>query len=185
VQAQQRHLPEVTGERVRTGVLDPGPVQVPTQIGEQPSGRRVVLHATAFADRFRVGLAQRRRPGQPAEQGPHLCGIQRRRGQVTLLQRVECLDARQLAQPGQAELVHPEPGLRRGHPPGQSTVRPSVRICSQVTLVVETAEPAAGDLLAGASGDQAVLGARERAGPGGVVGHRLGRPGAAPGVFVP
>jgi hypothetical protein len=102
-----------------------------------------------------------------------------------LLQRVERLDAHQLAQPGQAELVPPEPGLRRGHPRGQSTVRPSVRICSQVTVVVEAAEPAAADVLAGAPGHQAVLGARERAGPGGEVRHGLGRPGAAPGVFVP
>ena len=63
------------------------------------------------------------RPGQPAEQDPHLRRIDRQRGQVTLLQRVEHLDAHQLGQPGQAELVDPEPRLRRGHPPGQSTVR--------------------------------------------------------------
>jgi len=101
------------------------------------------------------------------------------------LQPVEHLDAEQLAQPGQAELVHPEQGRLRGHPPGQPIGGSGGRIGSQVTVVVETAQAAAGDVLAGAAGDKAVLGARQRVGLGGEVRHGLGRPGAAPGVFVP
>ena len=156
-----------------------------TQVPEQSGGRGVVNGAAALADGRRVGVPQRSGPGQAGQQDPHLGGIHRRRGQVTALQRVEHLDAEQLGQPGQAELVHPEQGPLRGHPRGQSIGRPPVRIGSQVTLVVETAEPAAGELLAGAAGDQAVLGTPERVGPGGEVRHGLGRPGPAPGVFVP
>jgi hypothetical protein len=46
----------------------------------------------------------------------HLGGVQWRRGLVTVLQPVEQLDAQQFGQPGQRELVHPEPGPLAVHP---------------------------------------------------------------------
>ena len=57
-QVEQRDLPHVAGERVRAGVLGPGPVQVPAQAAEQAPGPRVVLRAAGLADDLRVGFAQ-------------------------------------------------------------------------------------------------------------------------------
>ena len=181
MQVQQRHLPHVAGERVRAAVLGPGPVQVPAQVAEQPPGRRVVLHAAGLADDLRVGLAQRGGAAEAGEQDPHLGGVQRRRCLVTVLQRVEQLGAQQLRQPGQGELVHPEPGLLAGHPGGQLvTGQRGDRALAAQPLVVEAAQPAAGDALPVAAGDPALRGPGQRPGPGDERRDRLG-PVLAPG----
>ena len=157
MQAEHRCLPHITGERVRAGVLSPGLVQVTEQVAEQPPGRRVVLRAARLADHLHVDAAQRGGAAEAGEQDPHLGGVQRRRGLVTLLQRVEQLGAQQLRQPGQGELVHPEAGPLAGHPGGQLVTgqqAPAVQ-----PLVMEAAQPAAGDALPVAAGDPAPDGA--------------------------
>ncbi len=182
MQVQQRHLPHVAGERVRAGVLGPGPVQVPAQVAEQPPGRRVVDRAAGLADDLRVGFAQRDCIAEAGEQDPHLGGVQRRRGLVTLLQRVEQLGAQQLRQPGQGELVHPEPGPLAGHP-GRQLVTGQQAPAVQ-PLVMEAAQPAPGDALPVAASDPAFRGPGQRAGPRDERRDRLG-PVLAPGAFMP
>src|SRR6266545_1546469 len=167
MQVQQRHLPHITGERVCAAVPGPGPVQVPEQVAEQPSGRRVVLHATGLADDLRVGLAQRGGIAEAGEQDPHLGGVQRRRALVTLLQRVEQLGPQQLRQPGQGELVQPEPGLLAGGPGCQLVTRQrGDRALAAQPLVMKAAQPAAGDALPITAGDPALGGPGQRPGPG-------------------
>src|SRR5450759_3721965 len=64
-QVEQRHLPYVAGERVRAGVLVPGPLQVSAQVAEQASGGRVVLPCR----RTRRQRAGRRRAARQHRRG--------------------------------------------------------------------------------------------------------------------
>ena len=185
MQVQQRHLPHVAGERVRAAVPGPGPVQVPEQVAEQPPGRRVVLHAAGLADDLRVGLAQRGGIAEAGEQDPHLGGVQRRRALVTLLQRVKQLGPQQLRQPGQGELVHPEPGPLAGDPGCQLvTGQRGDRALAAQPLVMKAAQPAAGDALPVAAGDPAPGGPGQRPGPGDEHLDRLASV-LAPAAFMP
>ena len=185
LQVEQRHLPHIAGERVRAGVLGPGPVQVPAQVTEQPPGRRVVLHPTGLADHLRVGLAQRPRAAEAGEQDPHLGGIQRRRRLIALLQRVDQLGLQQLRQPGKGELVHPEPGPLAGDPGRQLLIgQRGDRALAAQPLVMEAAQPAAGDALPVAAGDPAPGGPGQRPGPGDEHRDRFA-PVLAPAAFMP
>src|SRR5487761_1348174 len=116
---------------------------------------------------------------EAAKQDPDLGGVQRWRRLVTLLQRVEQLCAQQ---PGEGELVHPEPGPLTGHP-GRQLVTGQQAPAVQ-PLVVEAAQPAPGDALAVAASDPAFRGPGERAGPRDERRDRLG-PVLAPGAFMP
>ena len=182
LQVEQDHLPHVTGERVGAGILRPCPVQMPAQAAEQPAGRGVVNRAARFADGLRVGFAQRAGAAEPAEQDPDLGGVQRRRCLVTLLQCVEQLGAQQFGQPGQGELVHPEPGVLAGDP-GRQVVTGQQALPVQ-PLIVEAAQTAPGDALAVTAGDPAFAGPGERACPGDERRDRLG-PVLAPGTLMP
>jgi hypothetical protein len=180
-QVKQRHLPHVAGERVRAGVVGPGPVQVPAQAAEQAPGSGVVDHAAGLADDLRVGFAQRDCIAEAGEQDPDLGGVQRRWRLVTLLQRVEQLGAQQLRQPGEGELVHPEPRPLAGDP-GRQIVTGQQAPAVQ-PLVVETAQPAPGDSLPVAASDPAFRGPGQRAGSRDERRDRLG-PVLAPGAFM-
>src|SRR5262249_38074822 len=159
----------------RAGVSGPGPVQVPAQAAEQASGRRVVDHAAGLADDLRVSFAQRGGVAETGKQDPDLSGIERRWALVTLLQRVEQFRAQQFRQPGQGELVHPEPGPLAGRP-GRQIVTGQQAPAVQ-PLLVETAQPAPGDALPVAASDPAFHGPGERPGPRD---ERRARPGPAP-----
>ena len=106
-------------------------------------------------------------PPRRAEQDPHLGGVQRRRGLVTVLQRVEQLDAQQFGQPGQGELVHPEPGpLARPPRPSSSSDRCDAGSVRSSRLSWKRHSPRRAMLFAVAAGDPAVRGPGQRAGPG-------------------
>jgi hypothetical protein len=96
-------------------------------------------HAAGLADRLGVGVAQRAGAAQAREQNPHLAGIQRRGRLVTLLQRVAQLDSEHLGQPGQRELMYPQPRLLVGDPAGQLRRRQRGGVAAAEPVVVEAA----------------------------------------------
>ena len=93
------------------------------QVAEQALDGRVVLHATAFTHHFGVGAAERAGPVQAADEDPNLQRVQRRWSLIAALQRVEQLEAHQLRQARQAELVGRDSGLLVDHPRGQLLLR--------------------------------------------------------------
>jgi hypothetical protein len=86
---------------------------------------------------------------------------------ITLLQRVEQLGAQQFRQPGQGELVNPEPGPVAGDPDRQFVIgKRGDRALAAQPLVMETAQTAPDDTLQVAACDPALGGPGQRAGPG-------------------
>ena len=167
MQVQQRHLPHVAGERVRAAYWAQARSRCRRRSRNSPRVAALYCMPPDSQTSLRVGLAQRGGAAEAGEQDPHLGGVQRRRRLVTVLQRVEQLGAQQLRQPGQGELVHPEPGPLGGDPRRQLAHRTAWRRrCAVQPLVVEAAQPAAGDALAVAAGDPALGGPGAAAGPG-------------------
>ena len=158
---------------------------MPAQVAEQPSGRGVVDRPAGLADHLWVSIAQRPGVAEAAEQDPHLGGIQRWWRLIALLQPVEQLDAQPFGQPGQAELVHPEPRLLPGHP----GVELLARQCGGVVValepvVVQPAQLATADAFPAATGDPTPRGCGQRAGPGDERRERFASVGV-PAAFMP
>lgn len=110
LEVNQRHLPDVAGVGIGTGVLCPGPLQVPAQVTDQAPDRPVVLHSAGLAHSLEVGGAKRGGLCEAGHQDPHLQGVKWRRGVVTTLQGVQQLGGHHVAEAGQGELVGSQPG---------------------------------------------------------------------------
>jgi hypothetical protein len=86
---------------------------------------------------------------------------------ITELQSEEQLGLQQFRQPGQRELVHPDAGPLAGDPVCEPLAsQRGDGVPAQKPLVMETAQPAAGDALAAAAGHPASGSPLQRPGPG-------------------